>query len=160
MFPGRLASILICLLKIVLFIFWANLPRSNSDGIQAMITPYYETPLSKIQDEHDDGGNACTKEQVLHSTLQLHTYCTLAHAKQVWHPKLLGPHCRQASVLPVQASGAPSKSQKKKAKAKAAAARKQAAAEAGDCSAEQDGGDDVGSEGPLSSTATAGGACL
>ena len=70
------------------------------------------------------------------------------------------PHCRQASVLPMQALSALSKSQKKKAKAKAAAARKQAAAEAGDCNVEQDGSDRVGSEGPWSSTAAAGGACL
>ena len=58
----------------------------------------------------------------------------------------------------VQASGGLSKSQKKKAKAKAAAARKQAAAEAGEGSIEQNGSPDAGIGGPVSSTATAGGA--
>ena len=49
----------------------------------AMITPYYEIPLSEIPDEHDcDGDNACPKDQVLHIALQLHTQCTQAHAKQ------------------------------------------------------------------------------
>ena len=61
-------------------------------------------------------------------------------------------------VPSVQASGGLSKSQKKKAKAKAAAARKQAAAEAGEGSIEQNGSADAGIEGPVSSTATAGGA--
>ena len=60
----------------------------------------------------------------------------------------------------VQASGGLSKSQKKKAKAKAAAARKQAAAEAGEGSTEQDDSADAGTEGPLSSTATTGEACM
>ena len=71
--------------------------------------------------------------------------------------KLLGIHT-PLPVPSVQASGGLSKSQKKKAKAKAAAARKQAAAEAGEGSIEQNGSADAGSEGPVSSTATAGGA--
>ena len=71
------------------------------------------------------------------------------------HPIAVNHLCR-----PVQASGGLSKSQKKKATAKAAAARKQAAAEAGEGSTEQNGSADAGIEGPVSSTATAGGACL
>ena len=60
----------------------------------------------------------------------------------------------------MQASGGLSKSQKKKAKAKAAAARKQAAAENGKGSIEQNGSANAGPEGPVGSTATAGEAYL
>ena len=39
-----------------------------------MITPYYEIPPSKTQDEHDcDEEHACPKEQVRHNALQLLT---------------------------------------------------------------------------------------
>ena len=39
-----------------------------------MITPYYEIPPSKIQEEHeDDGEHVCPGDLVLHNALQLHT---------------------------------------------------------------------------------------